>query len=1209
MRLKSGSRYACISIVILWLASVAALSQEPGSPIYNLQPVEVPFQNAAPSAPAAEAESDRPSSGTFTILQGPRDSTPAVVSPTVPNGVAGTGESDVDAPTRLDLATVEERRQQVDAAELPEEVKAAALTHYQQAAELLRRADDAQRKAGELRTEKDNGPQIIAEITAQLAQALGPHEPEIPDEAGVAELEPRRLADEEALVAARKALEDWEQRAQVRAERKPQMPDLIDRTRQTLAEARTSLAAPAPGGEAPAVSLARRTEQEAYVVLLEQQVELYQVEKARYDALSGLFPLRRDLYVRNLNFLERRCEAWKASLLIAARREAARQAAEARRRLQEAHPALRDLAERNAELTQLRSGLQDLLATTRSRLAAIGETLTELESDFQRVQDKESRAGLTTAIGMLLRNQRNHLPDEAAYRSHQHHAVSEISRLQIERMPLEDERDELGDTAVRAEEIVAEIGPVDGASAPEIADMTLTLLNDRKKYLNDLLNDYDACIDELAELDVRSRKLIDTTGEYRNYIDERVLWIRSAGLVGLETPQRALSGLADLATPVRWTQIFDALYRDTVRSPVLTGLLFCGLVFLLALRSRLRAWTRKLGEGGGKKVVGTLSTIAALLLTLGTASVWPLLLWFVGERLTDGTAGEFGVAVGRSLRTTALLFWSIEVFRQICSSGGIAARHLNWPKPALRSLHSNLLTLMIFGLPVVFGVCLADHWQEGMWSDSLGRILFVGGMLLLSLLVRRIMHPEGRVLSEYLNRHQDGWLYRSRRAWYRGAVAVPLVLAGMAVAGFQFTAEQLLIRVEATTWLLIVLLIAFSLTMRWLIAVRKRMATEQARARYAAAIAAAEIKSEASDSPLPKFEEPQVDVSLLSAQMFKLVRAVACVLFLTGGWFIWGEVLPALQVFHRVELWNTTVQVAEQVELAEGQMETRLVTKPQAITLGHVLLASSIVLVFLVAGRNLPGLLELAVLQRLPLDHGGRNAITTLCRYVLSTGGVILAARMVGIGWSSVQWLVAALTVGLGFGLQEIFANFVSGLIILFERPVRIGDVVTIDGVSGTISRIQIRATTVTDFDRKEYLVPNREFVTGRVLNWTLSDKTNRIVITVGVAYGSNTELARGLLVKVATEHPVVLDDPAPAATFEGFGDSCLTLLLRCYLPNLDNRLKTITELHEAIDREFKAHGLEIAFPQRDIHVRTITTLPIPASAPVSEPTGEQKAA
>jgi len=180
--------------------------------------------------------------------------------------------------------------------------------------------------------------------------------------------------------------------------------------------------------------------------------------------------------------------------------------------------------------------------------------------------------------------------------------------------------------------------------------------------------------------------------------------------------------------------------------------------------------------------------------------------------------------------------------------------------------------------------------------------------------------------------------------------------------------------------------------------------------------------------------------------------------------------------------------------------------------------------------------------------------------------------------------------VGLGFGLQEIFANFVSGLIILFERPVRIGDVVTIDNVTGSVSRIQIRATTITDWDRKEYIVPNKEFVTGKLLNWTLSDKTNRIVVRVGVAYGTDTEKTLAMLQEIADEHPLILKDPPPVVAFEGFGDSTLDLVLRCFLPNLDNRLKVITQLHVTIDRLFKEAGIEIAFPQRDLHIRSLPT-------------------
>ena len=249
-------------------------------------------------------------------------------------------------------------------------------------------------------------------------------------------------------------------------------------------------------------------------------------------------------------------------------------------------------------------------------------------------------------------------------------------------------------------------------------------------------------------------------------------------------------------------------------------------------------------------------------------------------------------------------------------------------------------------------------------------------------------------------------------------------------------------------------------------------------------------------------------------------------------------------------------------------------------------------------GRNLPGLLELILLQKLPLDAGARHAITTVIRYAFTAACIAVACHCMGIGWSSVQWLIAALTVGLGFGLQEIFANFVSGLILLIERPIRIGDVVTIDGVTGTISRIQIRATTIVDLENKEFVVPNKEFVTGRLLNWTLSNKSIRVVIEVGVAYGTDTDKARKILADVAYQHPDVQNDPEPIATFDGFGDSSLNLALRCYLPDVSQRLKTITELHEQINQAFAKGGIEIPFPQLDLHLPANSV----ATAPVSTP-------
>lgn len=350
-------------------------------------------------------------------------------------------------------------------------------------------------------------------------------------------------------------------------------------------------------------------------------------------------------------------------------------------------------------------------------------------------------------------------------------------------------------------------------------------------------------------------------------------------------------------------------------------------------------------------------------------------------------------------------------------------------------------------------------------------------------------------------------------------------------------------------------------------------------------------------------ENKQADISAHSLQSRRLVSSGMTALAIVGLWMIWIEVLPALSMIGNYPVWGRSgsTAVATETEMAMPMpgMSAGGTTTPStpvtssdtdgsSITVADLALAMLLVVVTVVLFRNGPGLLEMSLLQQLPLDASVRYAITTLVSYAIVMAGTIAACSTIGLQWSQIQWLATALTFGLAFGLQEMFANFVAGLIILLERPIRVGDIVTVDEVTGVVSKIRIRATSITNWDRKEYVVPNKEFITGRLLNWTLSDKVNRVVVNVGVAYGSDTDMACQLLLQAAKDHPLVSQEPAPVAVFEGFGDSTLNLSLRTFLPSLDHRLQVIHELHTAIDRAFRKAGLEIAFPQRDLHIRTI---------------------
>jgi len=245
-------------------------------------------------------------------------------------------------------------------------------------------------------------------------------------------------------------------------------------------------------------------------------------------------------------------------------------------------------------------------------------------------------------------------------------------------------------------------------------------------------------------------------------------------------------------------------------------------------------------------------------------------------------------------------------------------------------------------------------------------------------------------------------------------------------------------------------------------------------------------------------------------------------------------------------------------------------------------------IITIISTRNLPSALEMLMLEHLPVDRSIRYAIKSLVSYAIVMVGMILAFRALSITWSNVQWLATALTFGLAFGLQEIFANFVAGIILMFERPMRIGDWITVDEFTGVVTKIRTRATTIVNWDRKEYVIPNKDFITGRLVNWTLSDTLNRIVINVGVAYGSDIEKTKKILLEVCQNHPKTVEDPPTRVTFEAFGDSSLNFVVRTFINEIDSRLLVIDALHTQFDAAFRKAGIVIAFPQRDLHICSV---------------------
>jgi potassium efflux system protein len=343
---------------------------------------------------------------------------------------------------------------------------------------------------------------------------------------------------------------------------------------------------------------------------------------------------------------------------------------------------------------------------------------------------------------------------------------------------------------------------------------------------------------------------------------------------------------------------------------------------------------------------------------------------------------------------------------------------------------------------------------------------------------------------------------------------------------------------------------------------------------------AAREAQEGDGLPVDSFEEPEIDFGALSEDTKKLINSALMVVSVFGMWVIWSGVLPAFRILDEVSLWSYSSSVNGVAQLVP-------------VTLGNVTTGLLIIVLGTIAALGLPALMEIALFARFNFTAGSCYAISKLTQYSIVGILIVMVFSVLGFRWGEIQWLVAALGVGIGFGLQEIIANFISGLILLFERPIRIGDIVTVGETSGVVTKIRIRSTTIRNWDQQELLVPNKEFVTGRLLNWTLSDPVARIVISVGIAYGSDVERAMKIILTSAEQHERVLDDIPPMVTFESFGDNSLDIKLRCYIGSMDYRLQTLSEINLYINRELNAAGIVIAFPQRDIHLDTSQPLQV----------------
>jgi len=1071
--------------------------------------------------------------------------------------------------------------------ELDEATKSKLAELYRKALSYLETARSNEAAADTFNQARAAAPEEAKAIRDWLEQAQR-ESPEVTlgltEQAPLVDIEQRLLAEKANLTAVSTKLAGLDEQLLIQTDRPALVRQRLTEAKRRQAELADELKLPPPAGELPALTEAKRWASETQALALGAEIHMLDQELLSQPMRLELLRAQHDRTARSVERLSELVQGLENLLNERRRTEAAQAQAKAQAAQLEAagkHPLLQRLAQENAALgAELKAQASELERISAEEDLAAAEAK-RIEESFRTARQKLEIAGLSQALGQVLLKQRQSLPDLRQFRKQEQRREALIGASGLRQIQQAERRRLLRDPAEYIATLTVDLAPsVKKRLSPELKE----LVNSQRELLDKNIATAEAYLRELAELDFTQRRLQEAAQAYDAFLAERLLWIRSTPPVTLADLLNVPAGLAALVSPQGWKEVAAALREQTSQSPLLI-LTVLAISILLHRRKALYRALQASGTKVGKPTTDRIGySFQALALTLLMALPWPLLLSIVGWQLSQALdATEFTKAVAAAALWVAPRLFFLRSVSLLALPGGLAAAHFRWPESRLKALRRELRWFMPGFLSAVFVTILAVNLGATSMGGVSGKIGFLVALSILAVFFYRVFHPNRSILQGWIAQNRRALLARLRYLWFPLLVASPVAMAGLAMVGYLYTAGTLIAQLIQTLWFALLLVLGQQMALRWLRLTRRRLAYQTAMERRQAARAEAEEREAGigGDDGLPfEAEEPEVDLEALSEDTGKLMNTALAFGAAVGLWFIWSPVLPAFGILDSVSVWSYTAMV-------DGQEQLIPVT---LVDLGLGLLIAAATYV---AALRLPALLEIVLLQRLEMTSGGRYAVTTLSGYAIAAIGGLLALNTIGASWSQVQWLVAALGVGIGFGLQEIVANFISGLIILFEQPIRVGDYVTVGDSDGVVTRIRIRATTIQTKDRKELLVPNKEFITGRLLNWSLSDPTTRVIVTVGVAYASDVKKAMTLMVEAAEQAEYVLSDPKPFATFEGFGDNSLTLILRCFTESVDHRLATISTLHEEINRRFSAAGISIAFPQRDLHLDTSRPLDI----------------
>lgn len=1066
-----------------------------------------------------------------------------------PTLLAGEPPSSADVQRSLD--SLAERQ-------LPEAEQQAIKQTLEKTLALLAEQADSQQRLADLEKQLQQAPRLIGEAQRDFERLKGSQ----PTQVNLRYANSPLPQLEQLLAERNNQLSDWQKQIIeansliITAQTRPERAQAEISSNQSRSQEINSILKSARDAGKP-LSNERRDQLNAELAKLEAQTQLRRQELAGNSLLQDLGNSRRSLLEERIKRIEKELFDLQ-NLINDKRRDLSEQTVAEQSR--EAEKAGSDslLARESA----LNLTLSDYLLRATDRLNQLTrenlQTKQQLDSLSQSDQALDEQISVlqgSLLLSRILYKQQQALPTLKIDSD----LPDQIADLRLYQFELNQQRESINNPSAYVDQLLAAPNSDPDADIAALRSNLLEIIDTRRELIDRLNRELNALLNESITLQLNQKQLKATAETLRATLDEQMFWIPSNKPLDLEWFKSVPHLLERQIAELPWGANLRQLAAGLTERPLLFLPLLLLIVVLLWRRGYLY---RKLGELhqdiGHFKRDSQLHTPMAIMLNVLLALPGTLFLALCGFALQMDARGQ-NANLGQALFQMAQAWLVFYTVYRILADGGVAELHFRWGRPQVAFLHRQIRRLGLVVIALVAVVTVAEHQPASLGDDVIGLTVVLSCYALMVWLLHKLL------LSGPAREHASAL----RMLIGIALSLLPLALIVAVGFGYYYTALKLSDRLINTLYLLMIWLIIEATFVRGLSVAARRLAYQRALSKRQAQ------SKDGIEGTETVVEEPTLDIEQVNQQSLRLIRLALLGTFIAGLYWVWADLISVFAYLDNITLYQYSSGTGDAATLVP-------------ISLNDVLGALIIVGITVALGRNLPGLLEVLVLSRLNLAQGSAYATTTLLSYLIVGIGFVTTLSTLGVSWDKLQWLVAALSVGLGFGLQEIFANFISGLIILFERPVRIGDVVTIGNLSGTVSKIRIRATTITDFDRKEIIVPNKTFVTGQLINWSLNDTVTRVIVKIGVAYETDLPLARKLMMQAAEENPRVLRDPAPMLFFLTISPSTFDYELRFHVRELGDRNAATDEILTRIALSFREHNVEMAFNQVEVLIKNL---------------------